>query len=94
MLKQLERTILRGKTETDEPILTIFDVRKAWQVQLDACDRWEYLVMRGADEDLCERAWEEMIAATTHAENIQELYDEQYRCRQWLDNGRWVVEVA
>jgi len=92
MLKQLERTILRGKT--DEPILTIFDVRKAWQVQLDACDRWEYLVMRGADEDLCERAWEEMIAATTHAENIQELYDDQCNRRQWLENGRWVVEVA
>jgi len=50
--------------------------------------------MRGADEDLCERAWEEMIAATTHAENIQELYDDQCNRRQWLENGRWVVEVA
>jgi aldehyde:ferredoxin oxidoreductase len=79
---------------TNDETVTLNDVIQAWQVQLDACDRWEYLVMRGADEDLCERAWEEMIAATTHAENIQEMYDEQYRCRQWLENGRWVVEVA
>ena len=79
---------------TNEKIVTLYDVSKAWQVQLDACDRWESLVMRGADEDLCEQAWEDLVAATEHAETIQDMYQDQYRRRQWLDNGRWVVGVA
>jgi len=81
----------RGKTET---ILTRFDVERAWQDQAKAVDRWEWLVMHNQPEDVCEQAWEDMQDATQHAQELDRIFADQYRRREWLSSGRWNVRAV
>lgn len=81
--------IQQGKHET---VLTRHDVERAWQDQVKAVDRWEWLVMHTQPEDVCEQAWEDMQDATRHAEELDRLYADQYQRREWLSDGRWTVQ--
>lgn len=90
ILNKIERIALRG--ELGEPVITRNFVDKVWLAQLGACDRYEALVLMGADKDECECAWKEVEEATEFAQTVQSLFEDQYRRRQWLKNGRWNVE--
>ena len=63
-------------------LLSQSDVEQAWDEQLEACDRFEIAWMTGQSEDTIERCREEMQSATRHAEDVQELYNQQYEQRQ------------
>lgn len=71
---------------TDEKIsieqLTIHDVERAWDEATQAADQYEIACMRQLDADTIQQRREEMLSAAAHAENVQELYSQQYEARE------------
>jgi hypothetical protein len=74
--------------------VTLNDTNEAWKLQLETCELYLNACLNDMPDEVIEARREDMIEAGDYAETMQELYDDQYNRRQWLENGRWVVEVA
>ena len=62
--------------------LTAFDVEQAWDESLIATDLYEIACMRQMPRRVIEQRREEMQSAARHAQDVQNLYYEQYEQRE------------
>lgn len=74
-----------------EQILTRSDVDLADKAHIAAADRYEWLGLHNAPTAECEQAMEDMLEAEKYAAELEEIYRDQYRRREYLSNGRWTV---
>jgi hypothetical protein len=69
-------------------MLSIQDVEEAWADQVQACDWYERAMFHNAgndwNTDLIDRAREDMLQATKHAERVQEMYRQQWERQEEL----------
>jgi len=66
---------------TNDETVTLNDVIQAWQEQLDACDLFENAFENNMADEVVDARREDMLAATKHAQAVQELYNRQYEER-------------
>lgn len=68
-------------------------VEQAWHEQVEAVDRWQWLVEHDFSREIVESAWDEIQAATAYAMELEELYSEQYDQRVYDEHGRWSLKT-
>jgi len=65
-------------TKQDTAYVDRFMIESAWDEQVQAVDRWEWLAEHNQPADVIETAWDEVEERTADAMRLEELYREQF----------------